>query len=293
MCIVGFSELQQQANANQVKLGLISVELVAIGQGALVAAEQGNAPLAMAVEGDKMSDGVLLALEAPARQAGVPVALIGSKIQNTDQVNLAIRYGCSAVSIDNSTSSELKQEITAIAESGGISVYTDRGLSDLVVSIEPEFENQLLSEISAQCSSISQMNELIQGRIKQFVSEHLGQLNLLAKGKELLNGCSPWHPVEHLIIYNTNTDEAASRQLASIGRKVLDNIPGVRATWSGQSVKADAAYRWCWLIRFAHPKVIDSYREHPDHVAYADNHFRPAAADRISIDYELFGPEEN
>ncbi|MEW8292943.1 MAG: Dabb family protein [Candidatus Thiodiazotropha endolucinida] len=32
--------------------------------------------------------------------------------------------------------------------------------------------------------------------------------------------------------------------------------------------------------------MIDSYREHPDHVAFADNHFRPVAGDRVSIDYQ-------
>jgi hypothetical protein len=39
-------------------------------------------------------------------------------------------------------------------------------------------------------------------------------------------------------------------------------------------------------VRFAHPKVIESYRQHPDHVAFADTRFRPLAAGRISIDYE-------
>jgi len=38
--------------------------------------------------------------------------------------------------------------------------------------------------------------------------------------------------------------------------------------------------------------VIESYRDHPEHVAYADNHFRPQAGDRISIDYQLTGADE-
>ena len=105
--------------------------------------------------------------------------------------------------------------------------------------------------------------------------------------------CKPWHPVEHLIIYNTPVDDAKSAELAAEGRRMLDRIPGVRATWSGRAVKDDAGYRWCWLFRFAHAAVIDSYREHPDHVAYADKHFRPIAGDRISIDYHLTGPEQS
>jgi fructose-bisphosphate aldolase, class II len=38
-------------------------------------------------------------------------------------------------------------------------------------------------------------------------------------------------------------------------------------------------------VRFAHPAVIDSYRDHPDHLAFADNLFRPLAADRMTIDF--------
>ena len=74
---------------------------------------------------------------------------------------------------------------------------------------------------------------------------------------------------------------------------VLDKIPGVRATWRGESVKSDAKYRWCWLIRFANESVIASYRDHPDHVAYANEQFRPIADNRISIDYALFGHENS
>lgn len=37
---------------------------------------------------------------------------------------------------------------------------------------------------------------------------------------------------------------------------------------------------------FANAAVIDSYREHPDHVAFADGQFRPIAPDRLSIDLE-------
>jgi len=31
--------------------------------------------------------------------------------------------------------------------------------------------------------------------------------------------------------------------------------------------------------------VIESYRDHPDHVAFANQFFRPIAGDRISIDF--------
>ena len=65
----------------------------------------------------------------------------------------------------------------------------------------------------------------------------------------------------------------------------LSQIPGVREVFTGEAIQEGAHYRFSWLVRFCHPAVIDSYREHPDHIAFADSLFRPIAGDRISIDY--------
>ncbi|RMD79013.1 MAG: Dabb family protein [Gammaproteobacteria bacterium] len=93
--------------------------------------------------------------------------------------------------------------------------------------------------------------------------------------------------MEHLIVYNVSgADEQEVEAMMAEGRRVLGAIPGVRRVFTGRAVREDARYRYCWLVRFAHPAVIDSYREHPDHRAFADTHFRPRAADRISIDYQ-------
>lgn len=69
------------------------------------------------------------------------------------------------------------------------------------------------------------------------------------------------------------------------GRRELSTIPGVREVFVGEAIKDDAQYRYTWLVRFCHADVIDSYREHPVHVAFADKCFRPVAGKRISIDY--------
>ncbi len=112
-------------------------------------------------------------------------------------------------------------------------------------------------------------------------------LGAAGRGPAVLARCRRWRPVEHLILYNVDAAEAEAEKLAAEGRAVLSRIPGVQAALSGRAVKADAQYQWCWLIRFAHPAVIPSYRDHPDHAAYADNRFRPLAGDRISIDFAL------
>ena len=111
------------------------------------------------------------------------------------------------------------------------------------------------------------------------------------RAAELLADCEPWLPVEHLIIYNVKgLDEAGVARMMAEGRRVLSAIPGVTELVTGTAVKEDAAYRYTWLVRFCHPAVIDSYRDHPDHVAFADKLFRPVAGGRVSIDYQAVEP---
>lgn len=107
------------------------------------------------------------------------------------------------------------------------------------------------------------------------------------RAAEVLAQCQPWSPVEHLIVYNV--DKLGSVDVVAMmaeGRQVLSEIPGVRSVFAGEAVQTDATYRYTWLVRFCHPAVIDSYREHPAHVAFADNLFRPVAGKRISIDFQ-------
>ncbi len=106
----------------------------------------------------------------------------------------------------------------------------------------------------------------------------------------VLAAARPWRPVEHLILYNVEgigEDEVEARMAE--GREVLARIPGVRRVVTGKAVREEARYRFCWVVEFVHEAVIDSYREHPSHRAYADQRFRPVAADRISIDYRATG----
>lgn len=103
----------------------------------------------------------------------------------------------------------------------------------------------------------------------------------------VLAEAAPWNEVEHVIIYNLEAQsEHQAEAMMARGREVLAQVPGVRQVFSGRAVREDSKYRYCWLIRFAHPKVVDSYRAHPEHVAFADEWFRPMASDRISIDYQ-------
>ncbi|MCW8931374.1 MAG: ketose-bisphosphate aldolase [Gammaproteobacteria bacterium] len=113
------------------------------------------------------------------------------------------------------------------------------------------------------------------------------------RAAEVLAQCRHWTPIEHLIIYNVEglNKEKADAMMAD-GRRELSTIPGVREVFVGEAIKDDAKFRYTWLVRFCHVDVIDSYREHPVHVNFADNRFRPVAGERISIDYSELAYEE-
>jgi len=111
------------------------------------------------------------------------------------------------------------------------------------------------------------------------------------RAAEVLMQCRPWQPVEHLIIYNVQgLDEAGVEYVMAEGRRVLSTIPGVRRVFTGEAMKDRATYRYSWLVRFTSREVIDSYREHPAHKAFANHLFRPHAGERISIDFQETQP---
>ena len=90
------------------------------------------------------------------------------------------------------------------------------------------------------------------------------------------------HDLDATMIYVTHDQVEA---MMARGREALARIPGVRRVFTGRAVAQQSRYRCCWLVEFVHEKVIDSYRQHPEHVFFANQLFRPIAGDRISIDF--------
>lgn len=154
-----------------------------------------------------------------------------------------------------------------------------------------------LSDVAAQTmrdrmksereGSFTDLKQGVKEAISKEVERCLRLWGSAGRAAEVLAQCEPWTPVEHLIIYNVEQlNHRGVNDMMAEGRRVLSGIPGVRDVFTGESIKEGAKYRFCWLVRFAHKDVIDSYRDHPDHVAFANSLFRLYAADRISIDYQ-------
>jgi fructose-bisphosphate aldolase class II len=292
MPVVGFTGLHEHANNLGYELAVANVNSLPIARGIIGSGSDQDAPVVLAVCGRDLMEELLPSLESMARRAQNPVSLLAKRIQDAEQATLAIRLGCSGLVLSDEISEFTGSEIRSIAASCGIPVIEQDVLSASLVEIDEELETVTLNAMAKASSSWQHIDASVAEAAARYLQGIYSQTGASGQGRAALETCQPWRQVEHLIIYNTTADDDTSTELAVEGRRVLDQIPGVRATWSGRSVKPDASYRWCWLIRFAHPAVIDSYREHPDHKAYADNHFRPIAGDRISIDYELFGAEE-
>ena len=95
-----------------------------------------------------------------------------------------------------------------------------------------------------------------------------------------------WRPVHHVILFNVeNTSDADAQNMMHEGARILSAIPGVRRLVTGTAIQEATHYKFTWLIEFVHKDVVASYRDHPDHVAFADTLFRPIAGDRVSIDF--------
>ena len=292
MAVVGFSELHNHAIDQGYGLAVVNVHTLAIARGVIESATEIDAPLVFTVNAGQLAYEVLPSLEVMALRALNPISLVAKRIQTTEQASLAIRSGCNGLILAQGLSDSTSSDIHNVASSCGIVVIEQEQLSGSLIEVEAELESVSLGAIARTPASWQKLDDVVAQAAASHVRVILVDSGAAGQGRHVLETCKPWRPVEHLIVYNTTTDDAASAELAAEGRRVLDRIPGVRATWSGCSVRADAGYRWCWLIRFAHPAVIDSYRDHPDHVAYADNCFRPVAGDRISIDYAITSADE-
>ena len=292
MPVVGFSGLEKHASDHGYGLAVVNIQSLAIARGVIEGASDLNAPVVLSIRGSDLMEEIMPSLESMARRAPNPISLLATDIRDSEQAALAIRLGCNALAIDGALSDSIAGEVCAVAAACGIYVI-DKIHSGPLIEIDDELESVTLGATGQVFSSWQNMEASVVELSSNFVRGIYNQAGASGQGTDALEHAGPWRPVEHLIVYNTTVDDETSAELAAEGRRVLDRIPGVRATWSGRALKPDASYRWCWLIRFAHAAVIDSYRDHPDHVAYADNHFRPIAGDRISIDYELIGTEES
>ncbi len=183
---------------------------------------------------------------------GIPLVIHGGTGLDDKQFKELIKNGVAKINYYTALSDAAAQQIS---NNGQALSYTDR-----IKDVDSSIANEVM-----RC-------------IKLWGSD--------GRATEVLASCEPWQSVEHLIIYNVQgLDRNSTKEMIAEGHKILSSIPGVRKIFVGEAVKKDDEYQYTWLVHFCHSAVIDSYRNHPDHVAFANNLFRPVAGNRVSIDY--------
>jgi fructose-bisphosphate aldolase class II len=188
-------------------------------------------------------------------ELGIPLVIHGGTGLGDDQFRRLIANGVAKINY-----------YTALADAAGVAIRLN--------AAEPDR------------SSYTDLTKGVPAAIRSEVERCIALWGGANRADALLEACRPWQEVEHLVMYNSGAaDPAQTAAMMAEGRRVLAAIPGVRQVITGTSVREDGRYRHCWLVRFASAAVIDTYRDHPDHQAFADDHFRPLAADRLTIDY--------
>ncbi len=189
---------------------------------------------------------------------GIPLVIHGGTGLSDDQFGKLIANGVAKINY-----------YTALADVAGASVR------ERLVSFPDGSYTRLTADVS----------DAVRGEAERMIRLWGGA----GRATDVLAQCRLWQEVVHVVLYNLDydPDEIAPSMLVAQGKKQLAEIPGVRTVAHGTTAREDAPYRYCWLIRFAGDAVIASYRDHPGHLRYADEVFRPAAPDRLTIDFEM------
>ena len=154
-------------------------------------------------------------------------------------------------------------------------------MADLVV-------NQVRDNLAQNGCTYRDMVANVHRELSAAVSRMMHVWRSAGRAAEVMIQCGTWNNVEHVIVYNSSeTDPTVIQIMLRKGKQQLSTIPGVMDVRIGRATNDKSKYRYCWLVRFAHESVIETYKSHPVHTAYADDYFRPIAEDRISSDYEI------
>ena len=148
--------------------------------------------------------------------------------------------------------------------------------------------NQIRKNISHQDAVYRDMISNLHETMTAAVLRLMQVWRCAGRAAEVMIQCRTWNNVEHVIVYNSSeSDPSVIQIMLRKGKQQLSSIPGVLDVRIGRATDDNSKYRYCWLVRFAHESVIETYKTHPIHTAYADSYFRPIAADRVTNDYEI------
>lgn len=317
MPLVDMRDLLQHARDNRYAVAAFNIANLDSLDLVVTAAERCQAPVVLAIDARLFRSGrrarhLLAAMVAAASDTEAPTALYLNGRASPDTLVEAIRRGCNGVCIDAGDEKAAGAAMALLRDTGvAIALASAGTLSrEFIESRAPDFLAQPSGDgepgpSSARPWILRNGDAWPADRIAQWIAGGVALIDHPeppasaddaedrmrrcggGRAQAVLAQCRPWAPVEHLIVYNVEgADEHDVESMMATGRTRLGAIPGVLEVFTGRALTEQPKYRYCWLVRFTHPTVIRSYAAHPDHVAFANELFRPIAGDRITIDYQ-------
>jgi fructose-bisphosphate aldolase class II len=137
----------------------------------------------------------------------------------------------------------------------------------------------------ARCGYTTLVSEVRSG-VRAEVERCMRLWGSAGRAAEVMMQCRPWCSVQQVVICSLDhPPDTQVEHMVGRGSEALATIPGIRRVISGWTVPEGLRFRLCWLVELAHERVVESWRERPDHAALAGKLLRPIAGDRIRIDF--------
>lgn len=106
------------------------------------------------------------------------------------------------------------------------------------------------------------------------------------RAAEVLEQCDPWRGGDLVLRFNLpGIDAEEEAMLTRRGRRLLSQLPGVRAVLVGEVFNDSAAPRYCWQLRLASATVVESLKQHPEFLNFTRRYLRDEATELSSISY--------
>ena len=91
----------------------------------------------------------------------------------------------------------------------------------------------------------------------------------------------------HVVLFSfkPELDGTAREAVLRAAREELPRLPGVRHLLVGKCVNPEPEYDYALSMYFEDEKALDAYRDHPDHVRFRDERFKPHLSAIKGLDY--------
>ena len=134
--------------------------------------------------------------------------------------------------------------------------------------------------------SFTDLKKDVKEAIGTEVQRCLRQWGSAGRAAEVLQRCEPWLAVEHLIVHNVDSHVTLPIDIiVSQAKKILSQMPGVREVFTGEAMKENSKYSFCWSVRFSHKAALDSFSENREFQDFLKQQFKPNVSDLVSINY--------